>query len=215
MSAIIGPIAPYSNVPIEPQFYQPRRFVISDITLGRTTTVTTETDHDYVVGQLVKLLIPKLYGAQQLNNVVGYVISVPSDDEVVISFNSIGFNSFITNPITATITGATQNSPCVITANNYFKTGQYIRITNVSGMTELNDNNYLILSSNSTTITIQENSTSFSAYASGGIATLLGYVTNEPEIISIGDINQGVTNTTGRIDTGTYIPGSFINISPA
>lgn len=215
MTVISYPIPAYSNVPIEPQFYQPRRFVISDISLGATTTVTTETDHDYVVGQLVKLLIPKLYGAQQLNDVVGYVISVPNDDEVVINYNSIGFNSFITNPITATITGATRNSPCVLTANNYFRPGQYIRITGVAGMTELNNNNYFILSSNATTITIQENSISFSNYTSGGTATLLNYVTTEPEIISVGDINQGVTNTTGRTDTGTYIPGSFINISPA
>jgi len=29
-----GPIALYNNLPIEPQYYQPSQFFISDITLG-------------------------------------------------------------------------------------------------------------------------------------------------------------------------------------
>ena len=79
------PIPPYSNPPIQPQFYQPGRFVISNITLGQTTTVTVlptsfntvSTPLNYVVGQLVRLLIPNGYGCTQLNNIPAYVLSIP------------------------------------------------------------------------------------------------------------------------------------------
>jgi len=34
------------------------------------------------------------------------------------------------------------------------------------------------------------------------------------QIIPIGDFNSGKINESGRINQGTFIPGSFINISP-
>ena len=49
--AITGPIALYANLPIEPQFYQPWRFVITAITLGQTTeTPVTSTSSVLPVG---------------------------------------------------------------------------------------------------------------------------------------------------------------------
>jgi hypothetical protein len=94
--AISGPIAPYSNVPIEAQFYQPSRFVISNVTLGTTTIVTTTVNHNYVVGQLVRLLIPPQYGCFQLNEKTGYVIRIPAANQVeVIIDSSTNVNSYI------------------------------------------------------------------------------------------------------------------------
>lgn len=132
-----GPTPPYNNPPIEPQNYQPRRFVISDIDLGQTTTITTTTDMDYVVGQLIRLLIPPDYGSRQLNEEQGYVLSIPSDDQVEVSIDS------------------SQNVDAFIDADQPTKA----------------------------------------------------------QILGIGDIGNGVTNSNGRVNTGTYIPGSFINIS--
>lgn len=43
---------------------------------------------------------------------------------------------------------------------------------------------------------------------------VLSSATSRPQILAIGDINMGTTNTQGRINQITYIPGSFINISP-
>lgn len=100
MSAIVGPIAPYSNVPIEPQFYQPSRFEITDITLGITTLVETAVDHNYVIGQLVRLLIPPEFGTRQLNEQQGYVIEIPNPDEVVLDIYSRGFNQFVSSTAT-------------------------------------------------------------------------------------------------------------------
>lgn len=41
-----------------------------------------------------------------------------------------------------------------------------------------------------------------------------GYQTTKPQIIPVGDVNTGVINSSGRVNNGTFIPGSFINISP-
>lgn len=38
--------------------------------------------------------------------------------------------------------------------------------------------------------------------------------TEKAQVVAIGDIGNGAINAQGRMDNGTYIPGSFINISP-
>lgn len=95
MTVISYPIPAYSNVPIEPQFYQPSRFVISAITLGLTTTVTTTESMNYVLGQLVRLIIPPQFGTRELNEQQGYVISIPGATQVTLNINSQGMTPFI------------------------------------------------------------------------------------------------------------------------
>jgi len=137
-TVISYPIPLYSNVPIDADFYQPSRFVISNITVGPTTTVTTTTDHNYVIGQEVRLIIPSKFGCTQLNEASGFVLSVPSTTQVELNIYSSGGDNFIS----ATATTAS------------------------------------------------------------------------PQILAIGDINVGQTNASGPSNVSTYIPGSFINISP-
>lgn len=213
-TVISYPIPAYSNVPINPQFYQPRRYVISNITLGSTTLVTSANNMDYVVGQLVRLLVPKPYGSYQLNEVQAYVIQIVAPNQVLLNLDSAFCNSFIPFPYTATITGATKSNPCVITANNSFKPGQFVIITGVEGMTQLNGPNRHIISANATTITIDLNSSSFSSYTTGGTLSLQDPLILYPQIIAVGDINSGVVNSSGRTNNTTYVLGSFINISP-
>lgn len=138
MTVISYPIPAYQNVPIRADFYQPRRFDISAITLGQETTVTTSVNHDYVIAQEVRLIIFPGYGCIQLNGLKGFVISIPSPNQVVITIDS------------------SQN------VDPY-----------ISAMLE-----------------------------------------NSCQILAIGDVNTGVINTSGRTNQITYIPGSFINISP-
>ena len=100
MNGIISyPTPPYSNVPIEPQYYKPRNYFISAISLGITTTLTTTLDMDFIIGQEVRLVIPPLFGTRQLNGQTGFVISIPSSNQVVINTSSIGFDAFKTYPI--------------------------------------------------------------------------------------------------------------------
>lgn len=143
-----GPIAPYSNLPIEPQFYQPSQFVITGIALGGTTIVTmangtNNVAPNYVIGQLVRLIIPPKYGSRQLNEKFGYVISLPTTSSVEIDINSVAVDPFIASP---TFLPNQSRTP--------------------------------------------------------------------PQILAIGDVNTGVINANGPKFEGTYIPGSFIDISP-
>lgn len=127
----------YANVPINAGYYQPSQFFISGITLGATTTVTTTVNHNYVVGQLVRLLIPFGFGSTQLNEQEAYVIAIPNSNQVTLNLSSIGVNPFIS---------ATFNT--------------------------------------------------------------------QPQIVAVGGINTGAINNDGNVSDLTYIPGSFINISP-
>ncbi len=209
-----GPVPLYANVPIHSDYYQPSRFEISDIDLGQTTIVTTSEDHNYVIGQTVRLLIPDPYGTYQLNYQQGYVISIPDDDQVEVNIDSSKYNSFISSPFVASITNITQASPGVITANNSFTTGVHLLLQDIGGMEELNDSVVNTTSNNSTTITLAINTSSFTAYSGGGTATKYPIDSRVPQIIAIGDVNSGPINTSGRTNNITFVPGSFIDISP-
>lgn len=93
-----GPVPPYTNVPINPQYFQPSRFVISAITLGLETTVTTSVNHNYVIGQQCRLIIPITYGSRQLNEESGFVVAIPAQNQVVLNINSTNSNPFIASP---------------------------------------------------------------------------------------------------------------------
>src|SRR5580693_9030088 len=89
-----GPIPSYQNVAPAPQYYLPNRFVISNILLGQTTTVTTTANMNYVIGQLVRLNIPQEYGCFQLNGQSGYVIGIPAANQVILNIYSQFFDPF-------------------------------------------------------------------------------------------------------------------------
>jgi hypothetical protein len=92
------PIPAYANVPIRPQYYSPRRFVISGITLGITTIVMTSVVQNYVPGQQIRLIFPSKYGCQQLNGKQGLVIAVLSGNSVELDINSTQVDPFIPTP---------------------------------------------------------------------------------------------------------------------
>ena len=98
--AITGPIALYNNVPIEPQYFAPWRFVIGGVILGVTTTfklvIPPVTTLNYVVGQQVRVIIPPTFGCRQLNERVGYVLSITLPNKVEVSIDSsIGIDPYI------------------------------------------------------------------------------------------------------------------------
>ena len=72
------------------------------------------------------------------------------------------------------ITAATQASPVALTVSAHgFETGDFVMITGVGGMTQLNDKLYKIAVVNANTITLDGcNGTAFGAYTSGGTATM-------------------------------------------
>lgn len=100
MSFPPGPKAAYQNVPIMAQYYQPSRFVISAVTLGTTTTITTTQNVNYLIGQQVRLIIPPTFGCRQLNEQQGLVLSLPNPNQVVVSINSNNFDPYIASSAT-------------------------------------------------------------------------------------------------------------------
>ena len=95
MTVISYPTPIYSNPAINPEYYQPSKFNISAITQGVTTTITTSIDHNFVVGQRIRILIQPTDGTRQLNNYDGIVFSIPADNQVNIKVDSRNFNTFI------------------------------------------------------------------------------------------------------------------------
>lgn len=100
-TVVSPPIPPYQNVPIHPEFYLPSRFIIIGIALGKTTIVTTSLNHNYVVGQLVRLLVPSVFGSYQLNECEGYVVSIPFTNQVELEIDSLrNISPFILSTVT-------------------------------------------------------------------------------------------------------------------
>ena len=98
---IFGPQPLFNNPFIDPDNFQPSQFFISAVSLGVTTTITTTTNLNYVVGQLVRLLIPYGFGCRQLNRRTGLVLSVPSPNQVIINIDSSqNVDPFKTNTLT-------------------------------------------------------------------------------------------------------------------
>lgn len=97
-----------------------------------------------------------------------------------------GFNTLrpLVESISATITGATQANPVVVSGTNTFANGDIVEITGVSGMTQLNNNYYKVNNVTGSSFQLQDldgvdiDGTGFSAYTSGGEA-------NPGDIISI------------------------------
>jgi hypothetical protein len=129
MGVISYPIPAYQNVAIEPQFYSPSRFVISAITLGKTTTITTMLDNNYTIGQECRLIIPPSFGCRELNQATGYVISIPSADQVVLDIYSAGGNPYIASSAT---------TPAQILAIGDINSGQINNSGNMNTTTYIN-----------------------------------------------------------------------------
>lgn len=103
------PYAVEYNPTIHPGYYKPSRFVISAITLGFPTLITTSSDHNYVVGQLVRFFIPTPYRTIQLSGKAGYIISLPSSTQFYVDIDSsINFDGFDSSPSVQAL-----NSPSV------------------------------------------------------------------------------------------------------
>jgi hypothetical protein len=130
MSAIVGPIPPYSNPPIEPQYFQPSNFFISAISLGIRTVVTTSVNHNYVIGQLVRLIIPPSYGARQLNEQLSYVVDIPALNQVALDVNSFNDDAFINSGLA---TPAQINAVGDINNGIISATGRSVPTTNIPG----------------------------------------------------------------------------------
>jgi hypothetical protein len=112
------------------------------------------------------------------NNAQGQRSTTPDGDYLLIN-GALG-NLF------STITAITLGNPTVITTVNTFSVGQTVFITGVAGTAQLNGNYYQISNATGTSITINVDSTLFTAYTNGGTAQLaingvIGQVLQTPD----------------------------------
>jgi hypothetical protein len=99
------------------------------------------------------------------------------------------------------------------TINNNYVIGQTVRllIPATYGSIQLNEQQGQVIDIPSPNqVTINVNSTNVDAFVASPT-----YGPTKPQILAIGDVNSGQINASGRAVTGTFIPGSFIDISPA
>lgn len=94
-TVISYPIPPYQNLPIRADFYIPNFFFITDISIGVNAIITTSVDHNYAIGQQIRLLIPSNFGSRQLNERTAIVLSIPQLNQVLLNISSIGITPFV------------------------------------------------------------------------------------------------------------------------
>lgn len=115
--------------------------------------------------------------------------------------------------LAATITAIALGATTILTATNTFTAGDFVTISGVVGTTELNNNTYKILAATGTTITLDVDSTDFTAYISGGLATsaingLIG------RVVSIVSTSAFVIDLIPPLFTTVYLGnGKFVRLS--
>jgi hypothetical protein len=105
-STSTGNVGSFKKI-LYPDLYLPGDSIISAITLGATTSISTTAQHQLHVGQEVGFRIPSVWGTSELNelpNVIipgspiyGYVVSVTDLQNVVVNINSASYTAFNSN----------------------------------------------------------------------------------------------------------------------
>lgn len=80
----------YSNP--SPMF-QPAMRIISSITNENPASVTTTLDHDYLTGEIVRLIVPQGFGMTQINNLTG-TITLTGSTTFLIDIDTTFFDVF-------------------------------------------------------------------------------------------------------------------------
>lgn len=127
--------------------------------------------------------------------------SLPGNTQITSTNHCVELNDYLylsgaISDTILTITGITQASQAVITATNTLSTGQYVQISDVSGMTQINGKMVEVVSSTGSTFTINLDTTLYSAYTSGGEAVVMLLQAQIGQVISIVDENNFVIDLT-------------------
>lgn len=105
--------------------FQPAMRIISSITNANPAVITTTIDHDYLSGEIIRLIIPDGFGMEQANNLIGK-ITVTGTFTFSVDIDTITFDVFAApsplpsaytcaqiipvGEISSTLAGATKNA---------------------------------------------------------------------------------------------------------
>lgn len=145
------------------------------VTQANPGVVTVTTPNPVVTGQ--SILISGVVGMTQLNGNF-YTAGTVSGGNIPIGVDTTGYSAYVSGGTVASagnkITAITKANPCGITFTALppnFTVGMQICITGVSGMTQINNQFGTITGITGNSILVSINSTGFSNYTSGGVAT--------------------------------------------
>lgn len=105
--------------------FVPVRSAVTNVTSEVTPTVTTATDHGFVVGQYINLHVPGAYG-MSVPGVQGVVKSVPSSTTFTTDINTSNQSAFTAPP---SLPAFTQAHVCPVSGNF----NNYTSITGATG----------------------------------------------------------------------------------
>jgi hypothetical protein len=121
------------------------------------------------------------------------------------------------------ITGATKANPCQITAPGHnFADGDWVAISEVLGMIQLNGNTYIVANSNtgSGTFTLEDldgftlNSTAYPAYVSGGIVARIYTVASPYSAVNMPLVKYTQSADTMSLTHPSYPPQELVRNGP-
>ncbi len=75
--------------------FVPKFYYLTMISNGQLAVVTTEEDHDYVIGQIVSFRVTAPYGMTQINNKQARILDIPSSNTFTIELDTTFYNPFI------------------------------------------------------------------------------------------------------------------------
>lgn len=86
------------NPTCQPENFQPSNFTVYQIDRAREATITTLNNNNFVVGQQVRLNIPRPYGMQQINGQGPLVTSIISPVQFTINLDTRTYDAFVQFP---------------------------------------------------------------------------------------------------------------------
>lgn len=209
-----GRYAPYCGICFDP-FSNTVARVITGISKAASAvvTVSTLTTQPFTVGQTI--VFASVVGMVEINGLTGLITAVGGSSgafTATVNINSTAFTTYASGGTavglpfsSATITGITQTASAVVTLSTsggliqQFQIGQSIYFSGVVGMVEINGLTGTVTAltmaySNACTITVNINSSAFTAYSSAGLATASDYyapLATSYLPISFGDATYG------------------------
>ena len=112
-----SPTGAYVKKVLYPFLYSPGVSVVTAVTTGSTTVVSTTAPHNLVVGQEVAFRVPAAWGITQLNSLpnsvipgspmYGYVTIVNSSTQVTVNINSSAYTAYTSNIAVSSVPGLT------------------------------------------------------------------------------------------------------------
>jgi len=118
-----GTTGSWRKIKFEPQFY-PRHRAITGITAASSAVITMSVDHEFNVGQAVRIKVPAAYGMTEIDNLIGNITAISlANNTITVDIDSSAFTAFafpatadvpftpaLVVPVGMDATGSTANS---------------------------------------------------------------------------------------------------------